>query len=74
MQQEGKPSGSILRKPTIHVLIGYTDVYRNFINGQFVESQATEWIDVLDPVSHLKPRDSAIFNSNKLPFSPLKHY
>lgn len=52
-----------------------TDVYRNFIGGQFVESQATEWIDVLDPVSHGKPqRDSAVFNSNKFPFSPLKHY
>ena len=26
-------------------------VSRNYIGGQFVESQTTEWLDVLDPVS-----------------------
>jgi len=25
---------------------------KNFIGGEFVESKATEWIDVYDPVSH----------------------
>jgi hypothetical protein len=46
---------------------------KNFVGGQFVESKATEWIDVHDPVSH------RIYNSfiylpvfNAFSFSQLK--
>ena len=30
---------------------GFNIVTRNYIGGQFVESQTSEWLDVLDPVS-----------------------
>lgn len=36
---------------------------KNFIGGEFVESRATEWIDVHDPVSHR-------MNSSSFPSPP----
>ena len=48
----------ISQLPNFNELINYQILFqyktKNLINGEFVESSTTEWIDLLNPVSNIK--------------------
>ena len=45
---------------------------KNFIGGEFVESKATEWLDVVDPVSQLSTPSTHTSVGAHLPPRPLR--